>query len=318
VLASDLALPDLLPDDKAPEEAAIHIRLASDQNFPPPGAWFLSMKMPTEDPWLSCAKIKSMETGEESNSYLLRFHELADFLVSAHGRDVLCRTEPGIPLETLHHLILDQVLPLVFNLQGREVLHATAVCTPWGVCAFTGETGVGKSTLAASFLSAGYPILSDDCLVMQEAQGQILAMPAYPGVRLWDDSIDALGSHLEETIPVSHYTTKRRWLGEGSEDFTAQPHPLARVYCLHRQKDNEGKADLESPTIDPLSPRDGFLELLSGTFRLDITDRAMLVRQFRFLEQVASQVPIRRLGIPNNFASLPAMREAILRDLSNG
>lgn len=92
---------------------------------------------------------------------------------------------------------------------------------------------------------------------------------------------------------------------------------MARVYCL-RRSDAADEAAQDGPVIDPLSPRDGFMELLAGTFRLDITDRAMLARQFRFLERVSSQVPIRRLRIPNSFASLPAVRAAILGDLANG
>ena len=59
------------------------------------------------------------------------------------------------------------------------------------------------------------------------------------------------------------------------------------------------------------------MELVVHIFRLDITDRRMLVRQFNFLERVVSRVPVRRFQLPNDFSSLPTAREAILADLED-
>jgi hypothetical protein len=271
-----------------------------------PLSWFLSFTLSTGEPWLACGK------GEDG--YLLRFFELADFFVSRDGRTIDYALKPSTTSGTFCHLLLDQVLPLVLNLQGREALHATAVQTPYGVCAFTGPAGAGKSTVAASFLLEGYPVLSDDCLVLEEADGTILATPAYPGLRLWDDTLEALTNRAGTSVGVAQYTSKQRFVGGLlHERFPTAPAPLSRIYSLERAA---GPADEgRSPTVEPLSCQESFMDLIASAFRLDVTDRTMLARQFAFLERVVSRVPVRRLRIPNSFAALPGIRKAVLQDL---
>lgn len=137
----------------------------------------MSWSLPTGEPWLSCAKF--------AGGYALQFADLADFYIDHAGREITChpvaKRGPHLP-ETLSHLLLDHVLPLVLNVRGQDALHATSILTPYGVCAFTGASGTGKSTLAASFHLAGAPILSDDCLVLQPHRGHLVAIPAYPGL----------------------------------------------------------------------------------------------------------------------------------------
>jgi hypothetical protein len=248
--------------------------------------------------------------------YLVRIHEMADFFIDPDGREVSCSPDPRISAETLRHLFIDQVFPRLLNLRGQDALHATSVLTPAGLCAFVGPSGTGKSTLAAAFQLAGYPVLSDDCLVVREEGEQIVATPAYPGVRLWEDTIEALRHEDSLALPVADYTVKRRVTvsGQANEVF-AHAYPLVRIYAPVRSSDRESSEILTVPSIEPLSRGAAFLELVSSLFRLDLTDREMLTRQFHFVGRLLSLVTIRRLRIPNALSALPAVRDAILADL---
>jgi hypothetical protein len=311
ILASDTPLLELTPIARAEFAADADVRvrfLGNRQEFSLPPQWFMSWTLPAGELWLQCAKDK--------HGYLLRFPEIADFCIDSEGREIICTPEPETPMETLGHLLLDQVLPLVLNLKGREALHATAILTPLGVCAFTGPAGTGKSTLAASFLRAGYPVLSDDCLVLEEANGRIFAIPAYPGLRLWEDTLESLGEDHNPSLPVAHYTSKKRLvLDSPLSDFPKRSYPVVRIYSLVRSDVNDGNISISGTIIERLSLRVGFMELIQTVFRLDINDRSMLVRQFCLLERIVSRVPVRRLHVPDTFSSLPAVREAILSDL---
>ena len=311
-IISDAPLHELVPVAEAETDAKpdVWICFSSCRNkLPTPSNWFMSWSLPTGELWLSCAK--------DQRGYLLRFPELADFLVDSCGREIICFAGRETPPNTTRHLLLNQVLPLVLNLRGSDALHATAILTPLGVCAFTGPAGVGKSTLAASFFRAGYPVLSDDCLVLQSDGEKIVATPAYPGLRLWEDTIEALGEDHNISLPVAHYTSKKRLVPEYPHNFSTGPRPLARIYSLVRSDENEGNAGPPNQLIERLSPRDGFMELIQTVFRLDINDRSMLLRQFCLLERVVAGVPVRRLYVPNAFSSLPAVREAIIADLKD-
>ena len=271
-----------------------------------PRDWLLQTSLPDGQPWMWAAR--------QDQGFLLRYVGLADFAVNLRGTEiVLARAEAVSSRDTLGHLLLDQTLPMVLGLRGIPTLHASTVVTPRGVCGFLGPTGAGKSTLAASFASAGYPALGDDCLAIKEERG-FFAIPAYPGLRLWTDSAESLSTDWSSAPAVAHYTRKRRILNAPVvERFPARPIRLAVIYCLAREAGGNGLGG--TPAIEPLRPNEVFLQLLSASFMLDITDRAVLTRNLRFIERMLKAVPVRRLRIPDGFASLPEVREAVLKDL---
>lgn len=243
---------------------------------------------------------------------MLSFPDVADFLVDKSGREVVCRNASrDSSLATIRHLLIDQVLPLIVNLRGGEALHATAVATPAGVCAFTGRAGSGKSTLAASFVLSGYPLICDDCLTLGGG-GTIMALAGYPGLRLWDDSIHGLGAASRHLKRVANQAAKSRWRSRaGAVSFCPTARPLARVYLLRRTRGHSTRAMIRN-----VSPGRALMGLLEAAYRLDITDHGMLRRQFHFLSRIAERVPIKQLVVPNSFSALADVRQSVLDDLA--
>lgn len=266
-----------------------------------PHLWVFSSRLPDGEPWLSAARL--------DGGYLLRFNEIADFFVDRDGTEVaLCHAYPETASETLRHLVLDQVVPAALSLRGVTALHAAAVATPSGVCAFLGPAGSGKSTLAASFSLAGYHAFSDDCLVLDERE-RFFAVPGYPGMRLWKDSRRELFSEDCATLPVAHFTSKRRVQGE--PEFPHDPEPLKMIYWLERS------VECDSPTVSDAAGGDALMKLVSCSFFLDLADRAMLAEHFRALGRLAASVPLRVLRIPDDFSALSDVRRAILVDMAS-
>jgi len=215
------------------------------------------------------------------------------------------------------HLLLDQVIPVFLNKWGRLVLHGSAVCGPSGAIAFVGATGTGKSTLTASFLNHGFPLLTDDCLLLEEDAGQLLVIPSYPGLRLWDDTISATLNHVKPAQSrVAHYTWKKRVGARNSEfPFCVKPVPLKRIYILANPKETKYT---KKTSIDPISPRDAIVELVKYAFKLDISDRKMLRREFECFARIVRLRPLYHLSVPRGLSRLSAVREAILDDLQSG
>jgi hypothetical protein len=311
-IASDSRFPELAGRELPPGEAApeVEIVLRRRRGIRANVSEFVQrMTLAGGTPWLDCAKF--------AEGYVLRFVDYADFIVSRNGSRIeCCSSSPGVSMTTIRHLVLDQVFPLVLNLRGRESIHATAIVTGRGACAFTGPAGAGKSTLAASFMLAGFMTLGDDCLGLSDAHG-IRAIPAYPGLRLWSDAASALKVDDRAANEIAPYPRKKRMLASfNAENFPSEPQPLARIFRIIRPQ--PGEPALAAPVIEQLSPAEAFIQLISATFPLDLTDREMLARHFRFVQKVASCVPIKRLRIPNDHGSLAATRELVLADLERG
>jgi hypothetical protein len=306
ILKSDRPLPELVPALKADRGTRpdIIVRVARRRREQSPTIQFIAeVQLPGGELW--------RKIWRTADGFAVVFPGLARFDLSAAGDQIVCtRRSYGVPIRTIRHLVLDQLMPLVLSLRGREALHATAIATGSGVCAFIGPAGTGKSTLAGAFCDAGFVSLADDCLSLID-RGTIAAVPAYPGLRLWNDTALALGIEFDGHPTVAHYTPKRRAFQLANpREFPLAPIPLARIYRLERSDDGGVR-------IESISPRDALLELVQASFPLDITDQSTLERHFRFMERVVDMVPVRRLVIPRGFDLLNKARETVLADLGS-
>ena len=240
------------------------------------------------------------------SGYLLRFPDLADFEVSRDGRTAVAWPVPGVSLGTVEHLHLNQVLPLALSRQGRLVLHASAVAFDGIGVAFTGESGRGKSTLAASFATTGARFLTDDGLQLDWLDGQCQITPSHPSVRLWEDSQAALVPQAVDLAAAVEYTTKARLLASDAMAFCDQPQPLKRVYFL-------GDGVAPSLIIEVVRPAEALMELVRNSVLLDIEEKELLAWHFDEMVRLAKLPIYFRLDYPRRYEDLPRLRQAIIR-----
>lgn len=243
--------------------------------------------------------------------YLLRFPGLADFRVSMGGGSITCAPVPGVSKATTEHLYLNQVLPLALSKQGKLVFHASAVDTGEGAVVFVGESGRGKSTLAASFAVNGYRFLTDDGLLVEPEGSAFRILPSHPSIRLWSDSEAALVSPDARRAPNVSFTSKARFLAGDEIGFCDGPRPLRRVYFL-------GEGEAETVSFTPLKPSEAMLEWVKHSFLLDIEEKPRLSSHFRQVAALA-RVPMHyRLDFPRRYEDLARVREAILAHAGSG
>lgn len=244
------------------------------------------------------------------DGYLLRFPGLADFTVSADGHAVTANPVPGVSPQTVEHLYLNQVLPLALSRRFRLVLHASAIEIDSFAVAFLGVSGRGKSTLAASFSTAGYRFLTDDGLQLEKGPGAYFIQPSHPSIRLWDDSRQTLMPETAQATPAVDHTPKARLLADEEIAHCDVARQLRCMYFL-------GTGDTETIGIEPVGGRDAMIELVRHTFLLDIEEREMLMHHFAQLTELAGIPMFFRLDYPRRYEMLPQVREAVVRHASS-
>lgn len=214
--------------------------------------------------------------------------------------------EPDAPLETVQHLLLDQVLPYVLALRGEVVLHASGSVIDGTGVAFLGPSGMGKSTLATALGQRGHPVLTDDCAVVHWEGDQVLIEPSYPGLRLWPASVEnLLADDDTELTPMAHYSTKVRAVPE-SVTFAEDAVPFAGALVITNSPDD----DPGLVAITPLSPGAAAFEVVESAFVLaeGPEDKAAIFDRYTAL---AGAVPVARITVPNDFSRLPAVCDAV-------
>ncbi|MCC9077932.1 hypothetical protein FKZ61_017690 [Litorilinea aerophila] len=251
--------------------------------------------------------------GRLADGYLLHFSDLARFTLSADARVIRCYPDSDCPPETLRHLLLNQVIPLVLAHQGQLVLHGAACAISGRAVAFVGRTGMGKSTLVTRLGLAGHPVLTDDCLLLKEAEGQFQVHFSYPGVRLWPESIDALMDGRATPMPLAHYTEKKRVLLERAGPLPATP--LSRVYVLLPPGDSTAGQEV---TIRPMAANEAMLEVIRHAFQLDVTDRDWLAAAFHRYARLVNRIPFFFLAYPREHTLLPVVQRAIEQHMETG
>ncbi|HLO78662.1 MAG TPA: serine kinase [Magnetospirillum sp.] len=220
----------------------------------------------------------------------LSIETVGSFLVR-HGREVVIEPAAASTAPEIRLLLLGTVLGLLSHQRGLCPLHASCVRVGDAALAFAGPSGAGKSTFATMLAQRGYALMADDvCVVDPHAAGGPVVLPAFPRVKLWQDSLDALSigtAGLDRNRPSQrkyHYTLTQ------PGGFAAEPVPLRAVYLLD---------DTRSPQAEEIEYASGFeaISLLSGQiFRR--TAAATLGRErelFQAVSTLAATVKVGRL-----------------------
>lgn len=231
-----------------------------------------------------------------------------DFFVSAGGTRVLWRRLAGVPDEVLFTYLLNQVLSECLVARGVEPFHATGIFIDGGAIAILGDSGYGKSTLAAALMGMGHRLLSDDALVLAFAGNEVLAYPSLARLKLHPDAADAVFAQ-RRALPMNTFTDKMI-LPLGDAEHAATPVPLRAIYVIPSAS---GAARI---SIRSARGRRALLALIKSPFTLIHHDQRRLERQLRFASRLAQAVPVKFLSYPRRLELLPEVAASILADLS--
>lgn len=257
----------------------------------------------------------SMAAAQRDGSYLIRFPGLADFTVDPSLEFVQVFPSPATDEGVLAHLLVDQLIPRLLNQQGHLVVHASSVALPDGkVVAFLGNTGQGKSTLAASFMEYGCELIADDCLLLDCSKGPVMTVPAYRSLRLWPDSVGALFSGGSNFLPMSPSMDKFQWILPATS-CAEDAGRLAAVFILSPRT---GETEVTLSRVEALHGAEATMALVQSLFVLDIESTTVVQRNVQQSARVAaSGLPMFRLVYPRSYEGLRELFDLIVTATSS-
>lgn len=256
-----------------------------------------------------------------ADGYFVHFPGLCAFRIFPARMHIDCAPEPGAADSSVAHMILDHAIPRLLSLKpGFVVFHACAIQIEEQVIAVIGQSGQGKSTLASWFASRGFPLLTDDCLVVRRVgdAGPWLAQPSYGSVRLWPDSVDALGIEQSNLREFAGYSSKRRTGREVDFSFASAGAPLTACFVLPEPAGIGAPREHSGPpAVRRLSINDAFLSLAGAVFRVDVENPQINRREFEVLTSLTSSVRFWSLEYERKYSWLPAVQNVIIKAIQN-
>lgn len=193
-------------------------------------------------------------------------------------------------LQDLGELLVANALPALLWQKGTFVLHAACLRLPTGpVVAIAGQSGSGKSRLAASLVAAGAELIGDDSLALTAT----------------DHGIVARG------LPGGWFA---RSPDSAEREFIRAPIGPARGLAV---LDLLVILDAESPAAAGLSPMAALEQLLQHRHRPQVP--VLLGRQAAVLAQaatIAQRLPAAQVKAQDLIAAGPLSARAVLADLA--
>jgi hypothetical protein len=242
-----------------------------------------------------------------------RWTDLFEFLVTPDARRIHARILNGAHEEALLAYLLVDALSFSMVRLGWEPLHATAVVTPHGAAAFLGESGDGKSTLAALFVRGGFKLLTDDMLILNDEAGGFAAQPGPPRIKLYRHIAARIFGADYTGVPMNAVTEKLIIPLDHGQTSRASSR-LKALYLIH---DDQNSRSLDRwPAIRRLSPAEALPRILASMAGHCPSSEQRLQRQFTFVTRLVQQVPINMLSYRRNEDEMFRVRDAVLADLA--
>ncbi|MEO7199859.1 MAG: hypothetical protein ABIY56_06540 [Dokdonella sp.] len=245
----------------------------------------------------------SLSATRSGDCYGLYFPDVAEAWIKPGGSIALW-FDPHASVESLRHVVLDQILPRVLAQLGRLVLHASMATTAQGrTVVILGESGRGKSTLASAFDVGGGHMLTDDCVVINADEGKLRAVPSYAGTRLWADSLAQMYPHGHaQATPVAHYSEKLRLVPDRTSDRDPHAPRAVDAILVLQEPDDE-----EQILLVGQSPQQACMAIIGNAFQLDLGDLRHTHHLLGLAAELARDVPVMNLHYPRDYSLLPAV-----------
>ena len=227
--------------------------------------------------------------------------DVACFIIR-NGTEIRFKSYPGADHQEIVRVLLGIPMGFLLQQRGLHTLHASVVRIGYQSAAFLGESGSGKSTIAASFLNHNHTLLTEDVAALNLSD--MMVSPAFPWLKIGQDSLNEMA--LPERPLLSLTTDSRERLGYQLDEsqFCGQSTKLKNCYLL------EWGDQLK---IEPVEAKQAFFDLFPHTFRpiTDTGSEELDIESFKKMTDFANKISVYKLTRPKSFASLDDCRALV-------
>jgi hypothetical protein len=246
--------------------------------------------------------------------YVVHLPRVADYYL--YPKSIVCHLLDAKHNYLIEIHLLGVVLSLWLELQGKPALHASAVVVEHRAAVFLATNSGGKSSLAASLMQAGYPLLTDDILPLERRKGVFLGSSGYPQMRMWPDQAQHFLNHYRD-LGIVHPAYSKRRVPVGKGGLGSFYNGLAPLACFYLPERRDPNGWGTKTNIIPVPRTESLIALVRHSFvALTVEALRLQPQRLKFFAPLVAQVPVRRIIYPEGYEHLSAVRQSILNDLA--
>lgn len=221
----------------------------------------------------------------------------------AHGDRIDGRASPDADAGELAAALSGPALAAALGQRGLLTLHGTCVAFGRNALCLLGESGVGKSTLAATLCAHGASLVSDTMTVIDVSSSRPTVRVGPAQFKLWPDAAGELGFTREMHVQTVANSEKRVWRYRGPQ---APPQAnLDRIFLLRAS----GPVGTEA-----VAPAAAAAALLQNHFLAGYFDMGQRMHWLPVCARLAERAQVRVLRRGDSLAELGAVVAAIRAD----
>lgn len=248
----------------------------------------------------------------DANCFELAYSPGLRFVVTGTAERVWGAFEAPLTIRDLAMYLLGPVSGFLLRRLHITCLHSSAVDWNGNAVLFCADAGYGKSTTAAALALRGLPVVAEDIVPLELTRGKFRAVPGYPRVCLWPESVALLGESLEAFPRLTDLWDKRYLSLNGQRTYFARERlPVGVIYMLAMRSESP-----DSPRVEELTPKDALLELVKNTYMNWLLDREQRAEEFNVIGNLVQQVPVRRLVPHSDPQGIGRLCELIQSDVA--
>ena len=191
------------------------------------------------------------------------------------------------------------------HLQGKHLLHASAVSSEKGTILLTGASGIGKSTLTALLVKHGLELVADDLVVLESESTNIHAVLGHPFLKISSQTANFLKIPQDQLTPTLSYLFDSGEYWFDTRNFSKEPSTyntkIKAIYILARDTDAMSvQAHVQGPLV---VNKEMLLNLAYG--------QDWLVEDLDSLKDMINDIPVFSLKLPHGLNQLHKVVKAL-------
>lgn len=240
------------------------------------------------------------------NEFLLHVNGLAKFYVQ-NGRTITVDIKDNEARNDVSAFILGTVFGALLHQRRLLPLHGSAILFREKGIIFSGNSGAGKSTLAAAFIEKGAKLLADDISLVGFEKEQPQIIPAFPGMKIWEDSLKELGKNPKHYNPIRKDLKKYLY---PVKKFHTQTAGINHIFIISSH-------NFETFEIRDIQGIEKFNLLKNNTyFFRGMNKTGILEKHFQLCNTLARKVNVTHITRPNSGFMIDRLVENIIQKIS--
>ena len=240
------------------------------------------------------------------NEFLYRIPEIANYYIR-DGKEIIIEPISDNETEVLLFFYSNALAAVLFQ-RNLFPFHASGVkINEKKIVLFPAPSRTGKSTTAIFLEKRGYPIFSDDTVLLEMIDGKCYATPSYPILRLWQKTMEA-SEHPDKEDAYELRPGLNKFGVFLGDKFSHAKMEVAALVFLNSQSDKL--------SVHPLKTKDVFLQLGHNVYRKQwIVGMKKQISQFQLVSSISQSLSAYQANRPKESATFQEFSEVIDQEI---